>query len=175
VRSASNSCSNKQRIDLLPNLIETVTAQNAVLFPGASASYGATHPMGKAIPSGFALRDQISDRFHGGELKDRSLSEVAELADSESSLITLQTFVRDILKVCGAADFHKLIASFRWHGIASTNFDRTLESAYASHEDRAQTLVFFVKNGQPIEVDMKKTSMALNISNFTVQFRITQL
>jgi hypothetical protein len=143
-------------VDLPSNLIESVAAQNAVLFLGAGASYGASHPKGYAIPSGNALRDMIADRFLGGQLKDRSLAQVAELAINESSLIVLQGFVRDIFKDFRPAEFHRLIPTFRWHGIATTNFDMVIDTVYAEYGDPVQNIVPFVKNGQPIETEMKK-------------------
>ena len=67
------------------------------MFLGAGACYGASHPDGDAIPSGDGLRDAISDRFLGGELKDRPLKVVADLAISERDLLTVQAFVREFV------------------------------------------------------------------------------
>lgn len=144
--------------DIPANLLQSVASESAVLFLGAGASYGASHPRGERIPSGETLRDRLSDRFLGGELKSRSLAEVAELAASESDLVAVQSFIKDIFKDFGPAPFHSLIPTFRWHGIASTNFDLILETIYDPVNKPSQQLVTFVKNGQRVETEMKKAT-----------------
>ena len=57
-------------VELPVPLINAVQDQNAVLFLGAEASYGAVHPQQKKIPTGVALRDFLSDRFLGGARKE---------------------------------------------------------------------------------------------------------
>ena len=93
---------------LPPGLISAVEAQSAVLFLGAGASYGASHPDKQPIPNADRLRDQLSDRFLAGQLKKRPLHAVAEYAANETSLITVQQFIRDLFRPFGPADFHLL-------------------------------------------------------------------
>jgi cytochrome c-type biogenesis protein CcmH/NrfG len=144
-------------VELPPNLVHAVQTQTAVLFLGAGASRGAIHPKNAKVPSGDNLRDLLSHRFLGGQLTDRPLATVAEYAVNESSLIEVQTFVKDQLKDFKPAPFHKLIPTFGWHGIATTNFDTILEQAYeATGAQAVQDLVAFVKNGQPVETEMKR-------------------
>lgn len=143
-------------LSLPAELIQAVEAQSAVLFLGAAASFGAPHPGSAKIPSGDQLRDAISDRFLGGEEKDKPLTTVAELAVNESSLVKLQEFVRDLFREFQPAEFHLLIPKFRWHAIATTNYDLIIERAYDPTRAPLQELVPFVKDGQPVETQMKR-------------------
>lgn len=79
---------------LTPWLIETITRGDAVLFLGAGASMGARGKQGEQAPSGNALRDLLADRFLGGALKDKPLSQVAELAKNEAGLPEVQALNR---------------------------------------------------------------------------------
>lgn len=149
---------NSLDIALPPALISALKNQQVVLFLGAGASRGAVHPKEKKVPNGNDLRDLISDKFLGGQLKDRPLTQVAELAINETDLTEVQKFFRDIFIEFSPADFHKLIPTFQWHAIVTTNFDLLLESAYKANESRLQNLVKFVKNGQKFENELKKTT-----------------
>src|SRR5690242_9532834 len=140
-------------IEIPPALVSAVTEQRAVLFLGAGASRGAFHPRGEEIPTGTDLRDRLCDRFLGGKLKERLLSEVAEFAVNETSLDEVQLFVADLLKNFRAAEFHKLIPTFRWHAIVTTNIDLIIEDAYDQTSDRLQQLIPFFKNGQFVETE----------------------
>lgn len=144
-------------MDIPHNLLHAIESQSAVLFLGAGASVGARHPQGTKIPSGDKLRDLLSDRFLGGALKDRSLASVAEFCVSESSLISVQSFIRDTFKDFEPAEFHNLIPTFGWHGIVGTNYDLIIERAYEQvGKTSVQDLVPFLKNGQSVEAEMKK-------------------
>lgn len=142
-------------------LVTAVSEQRAVLFLGAGASKGALHPRGDQIPSGTELRDMICDQFLGGKLKDHALSQATELAISETSIGHVQLFVAQVLKDFRAAPFHKLIPSFRWHAIVTTNLDLIIEDAYDQAPDRLQQLIPFYKNGQFVETEAKKYSFPL--------------
>ena len=108
------------------------------------------------MPRGDSLRDALSDQFLKGELKDKPLATVAEYAVNESSLLHVQKFVRDSLLDFSPADFHFLISRFRWHGIATTNYDLIVEHVYDPARSPLQHLVPFLKNGQLIETEMKR-------------------
>jgi hypothetical protein len=144
------------RLHLPPDLINAVESQNAVLFLGAAASYGATHPNDHAIPRSDQLRDALADRFLNGEEKTKPLATVAELAVGLSSLVGVQEFIRDLFKDFYPADFHLLIPRFRWHALATTNYDLIIDRAYDPANKPVQQLVPFVKDGQPVESQMKR-------------------
>lgn len=148
-------------LDLPANLISSVRDQNAVLFLGAGASYGANHPASKKVPSGDALRDMLSDRFLNGALKDRSLAAVAEYAANETSLLTVQEFVRDLFEPYQPAAFHKLLPTFRWWAIATTNYDRTIERGYEQTRNGMQNLVKRFKDGDGFDSRLRKEAAPL--------------
>src|SRR4051794_6606509 len=93
---------------------------------------GAISDNGSKPPNGPQLAKAISDKFLGGEDSDKSLAVVAELAISETDLLTVQTFVRDLFVHFHPAPFHKLLPTFRWSAIATTNYDLIVEEAYAT-------------------------------------------
>ena len=134
--------------NLPPGLISAVRDQSAILFLGAGATKGAVHPTGKQAPSSNQIRDQLSDKFLNGKLKDKTLNQVAELCISETDLFKVQTYIRDIFIDFSPADFHRLITQYFWHAIVTTNFDLIVERAYADPSGRKQEIVPFTKNGQ---------------------------
>ena len=135
--------------DLLsPNILRQIRDGNAILFLGAGASHGARHRTNGHVPSTSDLRDALSDRFLGGNLKDRSLAEVAEYAKNESSLDEVQRLVYDLFEPLMPASFHHLIPSFRWHAIVTTNYDFIIERAYDASGDALQQVRTIVRNGE---------------------------
>ncbi len=90
-------------VEIPEALISAIAEQRAVLFLGAGASKDAIHSRGANIQTGAELRDVLCDRFLGGKVKDRSLSQVAELAINETSLDYVQLFIAEVLKDFEAA------------------------------------------------------------------------
>jgi hypothetical protein len=121
-------------------LIEEARRGRLVLLLGAGASIGAVSDDGRKPLSGPGLRDALADRFLGGKAKDATLAWVAELAISESDLGTVQDYIAELLRDLRPAAFHAKIPTFRWKGIATTNYDLVIESAYRER-DRIQDLV----------------------------------
>jgi len=149
-------------IDLPSSLTAAIKEQRALLFLGAGASLGASHPAGLKIPDGSQLRDLLSDSFLNGKFKDRSLATVTEYAISETSLPQVQMFIADRFRDFAPADFHKLIPTFRWHAVVTTNIDLVIERAYAAASGTSlQDLVPFVKDGGQVEVELKKFTNGL--------------
>ncbi len=133
------------------SLLDNVRDGKVVLVLGAGASVGATNSAGEAPPTGTALAKLLSDRFLGGELDDNSLPVVAELAISESDLLTVQEYIRIIFQDFQPAAFHELLPTFKWAGLATTNYDLVIERAYEQCKNRAQELVPLIKNGDRVE------------------------
>jgi hypothetical protein len=104
-------------------MVEKITRGQSILFLGAGSSKGASGSRGERALRGDELRDRISDKFLGGKKKNRPLSEVADYAKNESSLIDVQRFVGELFEPLQPAAFHSLIATFRWHAIVTTNYD----------------------------------------------------
>jgi hypothetical protein len=67
-------------------LLDQIEQGNAVLFLGAGASYGATHPSNKKIPSGQDLSDAIAKKFLDASYINQPLTYVSELAASQSDI-----------------------------------------------------------------------------------------
>ena len=70
----------------------------------------------------------------------------------------MQTYIRDVFEKFGPADHHKLIPQFRWHSIATTNYDLILEGAYSASASSLQTLVVHLRNRDRIDHDMRRFS-----------------
>jgi hypothetical protein len=77
-------------MDIPSYLEEQIRSGKVALLLGAGASLGAVDGSGKRAPNMNELRDLLADRFLGGKLKGRGLSQVAELAISESSTVIVQ-------------------------------------------------------------------------------------
>lgn len=107
-------------------------------------------PSGERPLDGNELRNRISENFLGGAMKDRPLAHVAEIAKSESSLFDVQSFILNIFEPLQPADFHSLIAAFRWHAILSTNYDFVLERAYQNADSPLQTLGKIIRDGDRV-------------------------
>jgi len=134
---------------LTPALLQTIQRGDAILFLGAGASIGALGSKGEKPPSGDRLRDLLSDKFLGGALKDKPLSQVAEFAKNEADLTAVQEEIKKIFSPLQPAAFHELIPLFRWFAIVTTNFDLVMERAYDRCKERQQTLAPIFRDGDP--------------------------
>ncbi len=142
-------------MDIPPILIDQIKQGNVLLFLGSGAAKGALHSESINPPDGDGLSKLIADRFLGPDFYDRPLTQLSELAISETDLLTVQSFVADLFKDFYPADFHKLIPQFTWKAIATTNYDLIVERAYDSIRDKCQKLVVFKKNIERIEDKLK--------------------
>jgi hypothetical protein len=141
----------------IPGALTSAIKENAVvLFLGAGASIGASHPNSLAVPSSDKLRDLLSDRFLGGKLKNRPLKVVADLCASERDRNVVQSYIREILLQFGPAGFHRQIPEIPWRGIATTNYDLIVERAYSEEAKRCQQLVKIVSDDQQIDTELRR-------------------
>jgi hypothetical protein len=127
-------------LNLPTALIEEVRRGRVVLLLGAGASMGSQTPTGRKPLNGDGLRDALADRFLGGKKKDSALAWVAELAISETDIGTVQDFIADLFRDLQPAPFHRKLPTFKWRGIATTNYDTIVETAY-DEEQGLQNLV----------------------------------
>ena len=134
-------------MDIPHSLLESVRSGDVVLVLGSGASVGATTESGVTAPTGTQLARMISERFLGSEHADYPLPRVAELAISERDLRSVQNYIRDLLEDLQPPSFHDLITTFKWTGLATTNYDRLLETTYARCNQRSQDIVPLIKNG----------------------------
>ena len=142
-------------MDIPRNLLSSVNDGSVVLVLGAGSSIGATSSTGIPAPTSTQLAQSIANKFLDGEHATSSLSIVSELAISESSLFNVQEHIRELLQDIQPADFHKLLPTFSWAGLATTNYDLVIERAYSGCSNRAQDLVPLIKNGDRVEQKLK--------------------
>ena len=142
-------------MDVPPSLLNSVQSGDVVLVLGAGASIGSSGSLGASAPTGRELAHQISDKFLGGQYSDAPLQIVSELAISETSLQAVQEFIRTIFQDLRPAPFHMLLPTFKWAGLATTNYDLVIERAYEQTLDRSQDIVPLIKNGDRIEEKLK--------------------
>lgn len=115
----------------IPSILETQIAEGSViLFLGAGVSLSAVDTHGNHPPDGPQLATLLSERFLGGSYQDCALDQVSDYAISEAGLFPVQEFVRRLFESFQPAETHKVIPSFYWYGLATTNYDRVLERAY---------------------------------------------
>ena len=123
-----------------------------MLVFGAGASRGATRADQHHVPhSASELGQRLADRFLAGKYSDLPLNQISDYAISESSLVDVQEFIRDIYEPLDPAPFHGLIPKFRWYGLATTNYDRVVEKAYETEKQRLQRARPIISNGDNIQ------------------------
>jgi len=142
-------------MQLPEGLVPEVTAGRVVLFLGAGASFGATGPAGNEPPLGDGLRDALSDEFLGGGYAGESLAWVSELSISSANLSRVQDFVAGLFAGLEPADFHKLLPSFKWRGLTTTNYDRLIERVYETAESPVQELVPSISNRDRVDEKLR--------------------
>jgi hypothetical protein len=120
-------------------LAEAMRRGDAVLFLGAGASFGSKHTDGRVLPLGNALRDLVCDRFLNGTCKDRSLDEVASLAENSAGRAELDHFVANAVRDFQPTPAHLRLPKFRWKAVFGTNYDLLVEAGWAAAES-LQTL-----------------------------------
>ncbi|QOF86709.1 MULTISPECIES: SIR2 family protein [unclassified Pseudomonas] len=130
-----------------PWILDKIAQGKAILFLGAGAAFGAKGDHGELPLSGFGLRDRISDQFLGGEEKHKTLVQVSDYAKHEGGLLEVQQFIKKTFYPLKPANFHKIIPSFRWHSIFTTNYDLIIERAYSDVPDRMQNIAPIIRDG----------------------------
>ena len=146
----------------LPDFLKTqIREGKVVLVFGAGASRDTTQTHGAKPLDGTQLARLIADRFLGGKFRNSTLSQISEYAISESSLVAVQEFIRSIFERLEPAAFHRLIPKFRWHGLATTNYDRVIEKAYEAEDERLQVIQPIIANGDKIQDALRSPSSVL--------------
>jgi len=136
----------------IPSYLEAqIRDGKVVLFLGAGASREGRDKDGNPPPSGKQLAALLSDKFLGGKYRDYPLNQVGEYASSESDLTTVQEYIRGLLEGLEPSPAHRLMCSFLWWGIATTNYDRLAERAYETTSGALQVPIPFIENGDRVE------------------------
>lgn len=137
-----------ENISLSPRIIDQIAEGKAILFLGAGASYGCTSSNGerKAL-TGAQLGVAISERFLGGRRSTEALAKIADYACSDSSVLDVQNFLKQVFESIEPQDFHKIIPLFKWKAIITTNYDRVIEKAYEQTPARIQNPFVIIQDG----------------------------
>ncbi|TWU17441.1 hypothetical protein Pla52o_52450 [Novipirellula galeiformis] len=142
-----------------PNALKNeVESGNAVLFLGAGASMGCRLPNNEKPPNGQGLADILAKEFLSDDYVGFGLEEVAELAIDQHNFSKVQNFVADFFNRFQPTQSHLKLTSFRWHGIATTNYDLVLERAYDQASNPVQQLKPIYRDGDPIETKLKASN-----------------
>lgn len=138
-------------MELTPDLVSQVREGRVVLVLGSGALAGAKLPAGQTLILGDDLRDLLADKFLGGKHKCDTLAWVAGLAISARDLSTVQNFLADCFKDITPAEYHKLLPTFKWRAIATTNYDRLIEETYTLVKDPVQNPVTFLSDRDRVD------------------------
>ncbi|UVT15055.1 MAG: SIR2 family protein [Nitrospira sp.] len=140
------------------HLIDQVREGRVVLVLGAGASLGVKRIGGGTVPSTDVLAKSIAEKFLGDQFSGSDLAWIAELAISASSLSIVQDFVASQFLNPDPGPHHKLVPTFRWRGIATTNYDRIVETSYESVHNRIQQVVPFLSNEDKVDAKLRDPS-----------------
>lgn len=133
-------------MDILAPLKEAVETGNAILLLGAGASLAATNSKGESPPKTWELASLLAHKFVSPDYADASLMQVADIAINETSLFQVQDYLRELFLPFQPSESHKLLPSFRWRAIVTTNYDCLIEEAYRTHSSPVQKLVPLYQN-----------------------------
>lgn len=141
-----------KKLELPHVLTEAVKEGRVVIVFGAGASMECRSTDGRRPPSADGLRDHLASKFLGTKSEKRDLATVAEMAINAGAGEP-QVFdeVARQFKNFTTSKAHEKLGDFRWRGLATTNYDRFIEQAYALNTAALQTCVPFVKNEEPYE------------------------
>ena len=133
-------------MDIPAPLKESVETGNAILLLGAGASLSAKDKSGKSPPKTSELASLLAHKFVSPDYATAPLVQVADFAINESSLFQVQDYLREVFLPFEPSDNHKLLPTFRWRAIVTTNYDCLVEDAYRSHSSPAQEIVPLYQN-----------------------------
>ena len=144
-------------------LVTQVREGNAVIFLGAGASRDTRAPSGKKCPTTQELVSKISDRFLGGKYKASALNQTAEIAISETNLLEVQTFIRELFTDLEPSPAHAKLPMFDWYGLATTNYDLLVEAAFQAAGGKGQVLRPFIETTDRVDDNLKDSKNVLYI------------
>ncbi|MGD9852155.1 MAG: SIR2 family protein [Nitrospirales bacterium] len=144
--------------DIPKHLVDEVREGRVVLVLGAGASMGAKRGNGKTFPSTEALARLLSDQFLDKSPINDNLAWISELAISTSCLSTVQDLIADQFSDPQPAKHHFLLPSFRWRGIATTNYDRIVECSYEKAPNKIQQVVPFLSDEDKVDAKLRDPS-----------------
>jgi hypothetical protein len=143
------------RVNIPDYLITQIRDGNAVIFLGAGASREAMTTDGAKCPTTAALTTLLSQKFLGGKFANSSLSQAAEYAISESDLVTVQGYIRDLFIGLKPTSAHLKLPRFDWFGLATTNYDTLVEDAYAVADGSGQAIKPLIENSDRVDESLR--------------------
>jgi len=146
------------RLALPPHLVSEVENGNVVLMLGAGASLGARNAKGEGPPGAKTLAQMIARKFLNDDYAVLPLNQVSEYAINETDLFTVQAYIASIFDGLNPTDAHTRLTTFRWRGLATTNYDTVVEEAYQRTRLPAQKLVPFIDNTDRTDDKMRGTN-----------------
>ncbi|MHB8276551.1 MAG: P-loop NTPase [Candidatus Humimicrobiaceae bacterium] len=133
-------------------LLDVILEGKAIPILGVGASIGAKDKRGNNIPDTNELKNLIIKKFLNVTYQEDSLALISEIAKNESSFLIFQEYIHEIFKEFEPAEFHKILPTFRWRAIVTTNFDLIIEKAYNSTSNRIQNLRPIISDDDPIDL-----------------------
>jgi tetratricopeptide (TPR) repeat protein len=115
---------------LPPQLSREVAEGRVVLFLGAGASFNADDGKSNKIPLASGLGELLAREFLTSYDPSEQFSVIYDYCCSAADTRRVQAFLRKVLEPFVPADYHKLLPTMPWHGIAGTNYDLIVERAY---------------------------------------------
>jgi tetratricopeptide (TPR) repeat protein len=155
-------------------LVTQVRDGNVVLFLGSGATREALDARNKKPPTAPELAKLLAKRFLGNKYADYPLNQVAEYAISESDLGAVQSYIRDLFIPFQPSAAHKLMVMFRWYGLATTNYDQIIETAY-SDETALKDVKPMIENTDRVEDYLRDPNALLLLKLHGCTSRISNL
>lgn len=144
-------------------LVRQIERGEVVLYLGAGASIGATHPKNHTVPIGVKLANLISDEFLDGEKYNNNLMWVSQLAAQNASYSQVQHFIADYLRDFEPASFHLEIPTYKWKQIVTVNYDDIIEKAYRKSLGSIQKLHRYVGDKDNIDQLLREENSLLYV------------
>ncbi|HTU18340.1 MAG TPA: SIR2 family protein [Gemmataceae bacterium] len=145
-------------IDLPPYLISEIENGNVVLMLGAGASFGTKNAEGQSAPMAAELAKLLANKFLSPTYADKPLGWVANYTISEATLAPVQEYVASLVEGLAPSPAHKLLTTFRWRAIVTTNYDMLIEDAYAANTSAPQKLVPLLDDDQNSDAKLRDTN-----------------
>lgn len=129
-------------------LLSALKSGKVVLFLGAGANNHCCLNNGERMPSGDKLAELLSKKF---EVRHTNLAETSEFVEANYTRPELNTYIIELLTGAQPSTGFKLIKTFKWNSIYTTNYDLLIEDIYSDH-DAIQKLKVYYTSVQHIDL-----------------------
>lgn len=143
-------------------LTEAVKDQRAVVLLGAGASKECKNALGHTPPDATQLREKLARKYFGSAKAQHDLMTIAEMAiASGAGEPEVFDYIHEMFQGFTPSKAHRALANFKWRALATTNYDLFVEEAYAANRKRTQSCVPFVKDAEPFDDRLRRTTNPL--------------